>query len=279
MTMSPRGVLCVTPSTFLSPRGYFFCRPEATFFVAPRLLFLSPRGVSEGSLGACAPREDTVGGCCPEHFLCRPEHFFVTPSASEGSLGACAPRENTVVNVTPSEARGPSPWGRCPERSVLWDAVPNEVSYGTPFRTKCLMGRRPERSEGCLAIARHDKKWGFGRIKIGGSAGHGWRGRTGCGDFSLRSKRQRGAGTPSTFLSPRGVSRGVPRHWRASGRHGGKCHPERKRGVSSFHAKRRFFAPFRMTKRRGTTKRRETTKTRGMTKTRGTTFKTKYKAP
>jgi hypothetical protein len=28
-----------------------------------------------------------------------------------------------------------------------------------------LMGRRPERSEGCLAYARQDKKWGLGKTK------------------------------------------------------------------------------------------------------------------
>jgi hypothetical protein len=33
-----------------------------------------------------------------------------------------------------------------------------------------------------------------------------------------------------TFLSPRGVSRGVPRHLRASGGQGGKCRPERSEG-------------------------------------------------
>jgi hypothetical protein len=45
--------------------------------------------------------------------------------------------------------------------------------------------RRPERSEGCLAT-------------LGTS---GWRGITGCRDFSLRSKRQKRAGTPSRFFS------------------------------------------------------------------------------
>jgi hypothetical protein len=40
-------------------------------------------------------------------FLCRPE------ASAEGSLGACAPRNDMP--------------GRRPERSVLWDAVPNEV--------------------------------------------------------------------------------------------------------------------------------------------------------
>jgi|GEM_PF-1959632 len=75
---------------------------------------------SEGSLGTSVPwedkkesvpREDPVGGCHPE-------------PQGEGSLGACAPRDDIP--------------GRCPERSER--------------------GRRPERSEECLAIARQDKR-------------------------------------------------------------------------------------------------------------------------
>jgi hypothetical protein len=38
---------------------------------------------------------------------------------------------------------------------------PEASAEGSPW------GRRPERSEGCLAIARQDKKWGLGRTKQG----------------------------------------------------------------------------------------------------------------
>jgi hypothetical protein len=72
----------------LSTRANFFCRPEA---------------LAEGSLGACAPRDDTVGGC-------RPEPLYI---------------------VVPNEVRG-RPFG---------DASPNEVSYGTASRTKRGMPR------------------------------------------------------------------------------------------------------------------------------------------
>jgi len=55
---------------------------------------------------------------------CRPSLLFCRPERSEGSLGACAPRDDIPK--------------RRPERSDE--------------------GRRPERSEGCLANARQDKK-------------------------------------------------------------------------------------------------------------------------
>jgi hypothetical protein len=108
------------------------CRPDPSFFVAPsHPFFVPPRALPEGSLGACAPRKNTVGGCCPEAtffvapsgLFCRPERSFslsprapfpCRPEASaEGSLGACAPRDD-------------------------------------------MPGRRSERSEGCLAIAQQD---------------------------------------------------------------------------------------------------------------------------
>ena len=57
-------------------------------------------------------------------FFVAPSPLFVAPSGSEGSLGAYAIREDITI--------------RRPERSEE--------------------GRRPERSEGCLANARQDKK-------------------------------------------------------------------------------------------------------------------------
>ena len=65
-------------------------------------------------------------------------------SVAEGSLGAYAPREDMdglsprAYFFSPRAKRGVSPLGPRPERSDE--------------------GRRPERSEGCLAIARQDKK-------------------------------------------------------------------------------------------------------------------------
>jgi len=85
------------PSTFLSPEPFFvapsrlfchhepfFCRPEPPFHVTPRR---QPRGLPEnavqneerGSLGAGAPREDTMGGCHPDPLFLSSRAFFVTP--------------------------------------------------------------------------------------------------------------------------------------------------------------------------------------------------------
>ncbi len=73
--------------------------PRALFFVAPSLIFCRPEPLF----------------CRPEPLFCRPEPLFCRPEGREGSLGACAPRDD-------------------------------------------ITGRRPERSEGCTACARQDKK-------------------------------------------------------------------------------------------------------------------------
>jgi hypothetical protein len=126
--LKPRG----PPSLFFVAPSPFLCRPEHPFFVAP--------SASEGSLGTCVPREDTVENVAPSL------SFYVAPSASEGSLGAYAPWNDKKKHAEPlflsprAQARGPS------ALTCL-----GKTSLGTPSRTKCLMGRRPERSEGCLA--------------------------------------------------------------------------------------------------------------------------------
>ena len=84
LLLSPQAYFFVAPSPFLSPRASFFVAPSA----------------SEGSLGACAPREDTVGGCHPEPFFCRPE-----PSG-EGSRGTGVPREDRVGGCRLERQRG-----------------------------------------------------------------------------------------------------------------------------------------------------------------------------
>ena len=97
------------------PPSPFFCRPEAQ---------------AEGSLGTCVPRDDIPGR--------RPER-------SEGCLGTTGGGALQGVEISrfarndrkgcrpvptfcrpEAQAEG-SPLRRRPERSVLWDAVPNEV--------------------------------------------------------------------------------------------------------------------------------------------------------
>jgi hypothetical protein len=72
--------------------------------------------------------------CCHTELFFRPEPFFVAPSVSEGSLGTCVPRDDFPK--------------RRSERSEE--------------------GRRPERSDGCLAIARQDNKKDARQDKVGG---------------------------------------------------------------------------------------------------------------
>ena len=80
---------------------------------------------------------------------------------------------------------------RAPARGPPGDAVPNEVRDASlslgGWRMRCFAS---------LSMT-------------------GWRGMTGW-RMSPRAP----------LLSPRGVSRGVPRHWRASGCHGGKLSPQ-----------------------------------------------------
>jgi len=76
--------------------------------------------------------------CRPSHchteLFFRPEPFFVVPSVSKGSLGTC----------------------------LLRDDIPKRRSE------RSEEGRRPERSEGCLAIARQDNKKDAWQDKVGG---------------------------------------------------------------------------------------------------------------
>jgi len=71
----------------------------------------------------------------------------------------------------------------------------SEGSLGTYAPREDILGRRPERSEGSLAT-------------LGTTGG---RGMTGCGDFSLRSKRQKRAVAPSPFFRhPEAQAEGSP---------------------------------------------------------------------
>jgi hypothetical protein len=182
--LSPRAPFFCRPKLlFLSPRAPFFCRPEPPFFVAP--------SVSEGSLGAYAPREDRVGAVTSSLSFCRPEAsaegvprrlrasggqgggchlepFFLSPRGVSrgGSLGAYAPREDRVGAVTSSlsfcrpeaSAEGGS-LGACVPRE-------NRVGNVAPSALFC----RPERSEGSLGAyaPREDKKGSAPREDIPG---------------------------------------------------------------------------------------------------------------
>jgi hypothetical protein len=96
---------CCRPKLFLSPRAFFYCRPERSFFVAPSLLLLSPRAVffvapsllllSPRAVFFCRPEPSFIVAPCG--LFCRPEpSFIVAPSASEGSLGTGMPRQDKV---------------------------------------------------------------------------------------------------------------------------------------------------------------------------------------
>jgi hypothetical protein len=83
----------------LSPRAYFFCSPER----------------SEGSLGACAPREDSVGDVAQSSLFCRPEPtFFVAPRRQPRGPSALA-----CLGMTWWEAVAPSPLFCHPELPFL----------------------------------------------------------------------------------------------------------------------------------------------------------------
>jgi len=144
--LSPRAL-----SFFVAPSPLLFCRPEHLLFVTPNASFCHPEPSFVAPNGARGPlfslslpqggdfslRSKRQGrGVAPNAPLCRPEPSpflsprappFVTPSLllfchperSEGSLGAYAPREDIPMSRP-------------------------ELSEG---------GRRPERSEGCLATA------------------------------------------------------------------------------------------------------------------------------
>ena len=92
------------------------------------------------------------------YFFCRPEPFFVAPSASEGSPGTGVPREDK-------------------KKSAPREDIP---------------GRRPERSEGCLAIARHDM--------VGGCHPEPY----------FLTPRAYFLSPRALFLSPRAQARGLP---------------------------------------------------------------------
>ena len=96
----------------LLPRAYFFGRPEPSLFCHPEPLFCHPEQ-SEGSLGACKPREDRVGNVAPNP-------SFVTPSEARGPA---------------ARARlGKSGWEMSPRASFF--VSPRGVSRGvTPLGT------------------------------------------------------------------------------------------------------------------------------------------------
>ena len=76
----------------------------------------------------------------------------------------------------------------------------------------------PSASEGSPCETPPQTKWGMPRY----SWHYRGRGMTGCGDFSLRSKRQKRALAPSPlFCRPEAQAEGVPQRLRASGRHPG----------------------------------------------------------
>jgi hypothetical protein len=119
--------------------------------------------------------------------LLSPEPFFVAP------IPFMSPR---------AQARGPSAFARLgmTKREACrgmtrWEAVaprrkPRGLPLGTPSRRKCLMGRRPEGSEGCLGTT-------------GGGHYRGWR-------FLASLETTEKAVAPCLlFMSPRGASRGV----------------------------------------------------------------------
>jgi hypothetical protein len=75
------------------------------------------------------------------------------------------------------------------------------VSLGTPSRTKCLMGRRPERSV----------LWDAVPNEVRDASALQGEGITGCGDFSLRSKRQKRLSPRAYFLCrPEAQAEGSP---------------------------------------------------------------------
>jgi len=72
----------------------------------------------------------------------------VAPSGSEGSLGAYVPRDDKKGSVPRQDKVG-----RClATLGMTGKRTLGRTKWrGMPSREKCLMGRRPERSEGCLA--------------------------------------------------------------------------------------------------------------------------------
>jgi hypothetical protein len=64
--------------------------------------------------------------------------------------------------VAPNDVRG-RPFSLFP--------TPGRRFLANARKDRVMRGRRPERSEGCLAHARQDKKWALGRTKNGRLAG------------------------------------------------------------------------------------------------------------
>jgi hypothetical protein len=134
-----------TPSLFFVAPSPIFLSPRTIFLSPQDFPFLSPRGVSRGvprhlrapreDKKGSVPWEDRVENVAPSLFLSPEPPFFCRPERSEGSLGACVPRDDIP--------------GRRPERSE-----------------GCLANARQDRvGRGCLANARQDKKWALGRTK------------------------------------------------------------------------------------------------------------------
>jgi hypothetical protein len=127
---------------------------------------------SEGCLGLRSTGQGR--GCRPDPF------FFVTPichpERSEGSLGTCVPREDTVGNVAPSfsffvapscQAEG-APWGRRPERSegcLGLRSTGQGRGAGQGEEISCY-ARNDKMSSRGLAIAKHDKGKKYYREQI-----------------------------------------------------------------------------------------------------------------
>ena len=99
--------------SYMSPRAY-------PFFVAPS----EARGPSAlARLGKT--RWEAVA---PSTFYVAPSTFLSPRAQARGPSALARLGMTRWEAVAPRrKPRGPSPWGRRPERSVLWDAVPNEV--------------------------------------------------------------------------------------------------------------------------------------------------------
>jgi hypothetical protein len=174
--LSPRALFLSPRAPFLSPRALFFvaptpffCRPEASAegspivkegisryarndkmrlrskrqkravaptpsYCPPEPPFLSPRGVSRGVFQLSKRRflatlETTEKGCHLDPLFVAPSHFFCPPERKRGVPRHWRASGKHGGRLSPrAQARG------------------------------LLMKRRAERSEGCLAIARQDKK-------------------------------------------------------------------------------------------------------------------------
>jgi hypothetical protein len=116
------------------------CKPPA---VTPRLLFCHPER-SEGSLGTGVPREDPVGGC-------HPEATFSSPRGVSGGVS------NSQRRKVSRYARNEKISRRCLATlgTTGEECHPEATFYVIPNDARDAV---PSASEGCLAIARQDKR-------------------------------------------------------------------------------------------------------------------------